>query len=259
MAEVDPKLVFLALATAMVVVALAFVLPFLRRLPQHAGAPVDAASASERANERARVPRFTMVAVALGLPLAAVALYGWLGDVDALGSHRAALSAQLLGEGAAASALPDAQAYAELERHLQREPGDARALVLKARLDMQAQRFHAAAEAYAQALAGPSKVALDAAVWVEYAEARGMLQGSRLAGEPQQLIDKALSLDASNPQALDLAGSAAWEQGDFATASRYWKRLLEQLAPGTARHAELSAAIERAEQHARLSLPPLRP
>ena len=41
----------------------------------------------------------------------------------------------------AASAVPDAQAYAELERHLQREPGDARALVLKARLDMQAQRF----------------------------------------------------------------------------------------------------------------------
>ena len=255
MAEVDPKLIFLALATAMVVVALAFVLPFLRRRPRHAGAPVDGASASEGAG----APRFTMAAVALGLPLAAVALYGWLGNLDALGSHRAALSAQLLGEGAAASALPDAQAYAELERHLQREPGDARALVLKARLDMQAQRFHAAAEAYAQALAGPSKVALDAAVWVEYAEARGMLQGSRLAGEPQQLIDKALSLDASNPQALDLAGSAAWEQGDFATASRYWRRLLEQLAPGTARHAELSAAIERAEQRARVSLPPLRP
>ncbi len=253
MAEVDPKLIFLALATAMVGVALAFVLPFLRRRPRHAGTPVDGAS------ERESAPRFAMAAIALGLPLAAVALYGWLGNVDALGTHRAALSADLFGAGAAASALPDAQAYAELERHLHREPGDARALVLKARLDMQAQRFHAAAEAYAQALAGPSKVALDAAVWVEYAEARGMLQGGRLAGEPQQLIDKALSLDASNPQALDLAGSAAWEQRDFATASRYWKRLLEQLAPGTARHAELSAAIERAEQRARVSLPPLRP
>lgn len=257
MAEVDPKLIFLALATAMVVVALAFVLPFLRRRPQHAGTPVD--GARESASESAGAPRFTMAAIALGLPLAAVALYGWLGNVDALGTHRAALSADLFGAGAAASALPDAQAFAELERHLQREPGDARALVLKARLDMQAQRFHAAAEAYGQALAGPSKVALDAAVWVEYAEARGMLQGGRLAGEPQQLIDKALSLDASNPQALDLAGSAAWELRDFATASRYWKRLLEQLAPGTARHAELSAAIERAEQRARVSLPPLRP
>jgi cytochrome c-type biogenesis protein CcmH len=250
-AEVDPKLIFLALAAAMVAVALAFVLPFLRQRPQHAGAPVDGA--------RARTPRRTIAAVALGLPLAAMALYGWLGNVDALSATRAGLSAELFGDGAAAPALPDAQAYAELERHLQREPGDARALVLKARLDMQAQRFHAAAETYARALAGPSKVALDAAVWVEYAEARGMLQGGRLAGEPQQLIGKALLLDALNAQALDLAGSAAWEQRDFATASRYWKRLLEQLAPGTARHAELSTAIERAEQRARVALPPLRP
>jgi cytochrome c-type biogenesis protein CcmH len=147
---------------------------------------------------------------------------------------------------------------AELEQHLQRHPGDARALVLKARLDMQAQRFEPAAQGYRKALEISTKVARDAAVWVEYAEARGMLQQGRLDGEPRQLVDKALALDATNPQALDLAGSAAWERRDFAAAALHWRHLLEQLAPGSARHAELSAAIEAADRRARLSLPPAR-
>jgi cytochrome c-type biogenesis protein CcmH len=154
--------------------------------------------------------------------------------------------------------MPQAHAYAELERHLLRQPSDARALVLKARIDMQAQRFDLAAAAYQKALQGPSKVAGDAAVWVEYAEARGMLQGGTLKGEPQQLVEKALSLDPTNRQALDLAGSAAWEQRDFATASRYWKRLLEQIPADSERRAELSAAIGRADERARFSLPPAR-
>ena len=141
-------------------------------------------------------------------------------------------------------------------RHLGRQPNDARALVLKARLDMQAQRYEPAAQAFAKALAGRSKAANDAGVWVEFAEARAMTQGRMLAGEPLDLVKKALSIDAHHFQALDLAGSAAWEMRDFATAAMYWKRLLEQIPPGSSRHAELSLAIQRAERSARLSLPP---
>jgi len=207
------------------------------------------------AKPRARWP--TLAAIALGLPAAAFALYSLFGDPGAIGRARIELPEQAFAEGALASA-PDAPLYAELERHLSRRPDDARALVVKARLDMQAQRFELAAAAYQKALEISPKVARDAGVWVEYAEARGLQQGGTLEGQPRQLVDKALSLDAANPQALDLAGSAAWERREFAAAAAYWKRLLEQLEPGSTRHTELSAAIESAEQRARFSLPPAR-
>ncbi len=252
----DPRFAFAAAAVLMVVAALGCVLPFLARGAGRCSAVADGATPPARDASRA-VLWATRGVLGIGIPLAAFALYALLGDPGALSASRAALSKQMLAtpvhDGAA---LPEAPLYAELERHLRRHPGDARALVLKARLDMQAQRFELAAAAYQRALAAPSKVARDAAVWVEYAEARGMLQGGVLAGQPRQLVEKALALDANNPQALDLAGSAAWEQRDFAAASRYWKRLLEQIAPDDARHAELSAAIERADRSNRLSLPP---
>jgi cytochrome c-type biogenesis protein CcmH len=182
-------------------------------------------------------------------------LYSLRGDVGALDSERSALSEQWLESGLPAEGEASEHLYAELERYLQRQPSDARALVLKARLDMRAQRYDFAAAAFEKALAGKSKAANDAGVWVEYAEARGMAQGGTLAGEPLVLVQKALALDARHGQALDLAGSAAWEVRDFAKAAMHWKRLLEQIPPGSPRHAELSLAIERAEQRAKLSLP----
>lgn len=197
-------------------------------------------------------------AVAAVMATAAIALYALRGDPGPPGERRADRSQPVPSAEAPVAAMPDATSQAELERHLLNHPGDARALVLKARLDMQAQRFEAAAAAYQAALEGSPKVARDPAVWVEYAESRGMLQGATLSGQPRQLIDKALALDAANPKALDLAGSAAWEDGEFAAAARYWQRLLEQLEPGSARHQALSAAIESAEQRARFELPPAR-
>jgi cytochrome c-type biogenesis protein CcmH/NrfG len=199
-----------------------------------------------------------LTALAAVTAVAGVALYALRGDSQASDGSRAERPESVRGAEISAVAPPDAPNPAELERHLASHPADARALVLKARLDMQAQRFEAAAGAYQGALEASSKVARDPAVWLEYAEARGMLQSGSLAGRPRQLIDKALSIDAANPKALDLAGSAAWEGGEFATAARYWKRLLEQLAPGSTRHIALSTAIERAEQRARFELSPVR-
>ncbi|MDO9284353.1 MAG: hypothetical protein Q7U26_05600 [Aquabacterium sp.] len=191
----------------------------------------------------------------LGLPAAAVALYLWLGDPGALDPQRGDLSAQLRrAEAPLAGSVAD-QLQAELARHLLRQPDDARALVLQARLDLQAQRYPEAVAGFARALKGPSKAAGDPGVWVEYAEAVGLQQSGRLAGLPRQLVDKALSLNPDHPQALDLAGSAAWEAGDFTLAARHWQRLLQQLPAGSPRHVQLAAAVQRAEQRGRFALP----
>lgn len=200
-------------------------------------------------------PRNTAVLSAVGVAALAALLYAFPGNWSAL--WRGAEVTVGHATQAPAAAPGDADTlYADLERHLRWQPADARALVFKARLDMRAQRYELAAAAYEKAVAGHSKAALDPAIWVEYAEARGMAQGRTLAGEPLKLVHKALALDAHHAQALDLAGSAAWETGDFAGAALYWKRLLAQIPADSARHAELSRAIERAGQRARLSLPP---
>jgi cytochrome c-type biogenesis protein CcmH len=192
--------------------------------------------------------------VAIALPAAAFAIYAGLGDFAALSDARSGLSERLRSTPGDVD-LSEGAVYVELERHLQRQPGDARALVLKARLDMQAQHFDLAAAAYRFALDGSSKVTRDPAVWLEYAEATALAQGGRLAGPPQKLIDKALSLDPDSPKGLDLAGSAAWERGDFASVVMLWTRLLAQFPSGSARYDELVVAIKQAEQRNRLVLP----
>jgi cytochrome c-type biogenesis protein CcmH len=134
-------------------------------------------------------------------------------------------------------------------------PDDARAWVMLARLRMQRDQFETAAVAYGRALDASAKVARDPLIWCEYADAVGMAQGGSLAGRPRELIDKALLLDAAHPRALEMAGSAAYEAGDFRGASRYWQQLLALLPADSREHAELAAAIARAEQRAKFSLP----
>ena len=151
-------------------------------------------------------------------------------------------------------ATPEAR-YTALEHQIAKYPRDSRARVLKARMDVQAGRYDIAAEGYRAALAAAPKVARDAGVWVEFAEAQGLRQGGRLAGDPRELIGRALAVQADHPPALELAGSAAYEAREFAAAARYWQRLIEQIPASDPRHGELAAAIERAEKRARLSLP----
>jgi cytochrome c-type biogenesis protein CcmH/NrfG len=52
-----------------------------------------------------------------------------------------------------------------------------------------------------------------------------------------------------------MAGSAAYERRDFADAASAWRRLLAQVPNGTAEHAQLSAAVQRAERLAQFALP----
>lgn len=146
--------------------------------------------------------------------------------------------------------------YALLERQLARQPRDARARVLKARMDLQAERHALAAAGFRQALDDSPKVARDPGVWLEYAEAEALRQGGRLAGLPATLIDRALSLQADHPQALDLAGSADYEAQRYADAAAHWRRLRNGLAATDPRREQLATAISEAERRARLSLPP---
>ena len=125
------------------------------------------------------------------------------------------------------------------------EPRDGRGWILEARQKMDADRFEEAVRAYENGLAASRKVAADAQVWCELADAVGMAQGGRLQGRPAELVQRALAINGAHPRCLEMAGSAAYEAADYPRARLYWEQLLVQLRPGTREHAELSAAIER--------------
>lgn len=142
-----------------------------------------------------------------------------------------------------------------LRAHLEQQPRDARGWAMLARLQFGMDRFADAAHAYEKALALPSKVANDPAVWCEYADALGMTQKGSLVGKPRELIDRALALNPNHPKALEMAGSAEYAQGDYAAALRFWRPLLAALEHGSQAHAELEAAIARAERFSLMPIP----
>jgi len=142
-----------------------------------------------------------------------------------------------------------------LSAQVEKYPRDARAWAILARLEFEMDHFAAAAQAYERALALPSKVANDPALWCEYADALGMMQDGKLAGRPRELIARALALNPNHPKALEMAGSAEYAQGSYAAALRFWRPLLALLAPGSQAHAELAAAIARADHLARTAIP----
>lgn len=273
---------FWALAGALLLAALAFVLPTLLRArpapAQHADraalnaaiyrqqfaelerdarlgliGAADAQHARDELQRRlledARPPAAAAVTVrgrgaALGvavlLPLLAVGLYLLWGSPQAL------TTAPLMA-GAADGAAADARS---LEQHLRSNPRDARGWVLMARAQAEAGDFAQAAQSYARALDASANVARDAGVLCEFADALGMAQGGSLAGRPAQIVAQALAIDATHPLALEMAGSAAYETGDYAQAARHWQQLLPQLQNAPQRHAELAAAIARAQAKA---------
>ncbi len=133
----------------------------------------------------------------------------------------------------------------QLSAHLERHPRDARAWAIYARLKFSEGDYAEAASAYARAVELPGKVARDPLVWCEYADALAMAGDGRLAGRPRELIDHALALSNSHPRALEMAGSAEIEAGDYAAALRYWEELLSILPADSPARAELARALER--------------
>ena len=68
----------------------------------------------------------------------------------------------------------------------------------------------------------------DARLLADYADALGTVKGG-LAGEPERLIARALAANPDQPKALALAGTIAFNKQDFAKAIVHWERALANL------------------------------
>lgn len=218
---------------------------------QYESARTELASRADEELDEASAPatgrpaRITAALAALLIPFAAFGLYRQVGSPEAIDKSQAFAS---LEGPLTAQNLP---AYRDqLARHVADNPRDGRAWAILGRMDLALDRFADAQTAFERAVRD-RKVALDPGVWCDYADATGLAQGGRLAGKPAEFIAKALSINPAHPRALEMAGSLAWERGDFAAAAANWKQLLPLIAADDHARRELEAAIVRAERRGR--------
>jgi cytochrome c-type biogenesis protein CcmH len=267
--------VFVVIAALMTLVALAFVLVPLARVPRAAGPSLaeanlevlrsqrreieaDAASGligSEerdaaladlvaRAQGELALPGEAAAAPAARKPWATIAIVAAALPALAIGTYLALGDPTALRPPPAAARMDDAQIVAMVESlavKVRERPDDARGWALLARSMAALGRFDESAKAY-EHLVG--LVPNDAQVYADYADALAMAQGRTLGGKPYELARRALAIDPRNPKALALAGTAAMDGGDFPAAAGYWRSLAAQMPPGSDDERQVLAILD---------------
>ncbi len=179
-------------------------------------------------------PKKTIIALLVLVPIASIGLYLVLGNPAAIGYV----------EPAQQSAAPDVN-------------GMLKALALKLKQDPDSpQGWEILARSYKvlgrtveaeQAFSGSEKyIEGNAQLLAIYADLVATNANGDFTGKPASLISKALILDSNNPLALWLAGSAAFQAQDYASAIQKWEKLLPQLPKGSEEAGALQASIKEA-------------
>ena len=210
---------------------------------------VDAPGAAPATAAPARGTRATAVALALVVPIAAVAVYVAVGNPGALIALRGGES----GHGLSPEQFE--ALVGRLAAKLKVNPDDAEGWTMLGRSYAILGRFREASDAYANAAARQPR---DAQLLADYADALAMARGRRLDGEPEKLIARALAVDPENVKANMLAGTVAFNRGDYATAAAHWDRILARIPPESELAQQLRGAIAdaRAQGGAGRASPP---
>jgi len=170
--------------------------------------------------------------VGMAIPVGVIAFYFIVGNPKALSPSlaTAGTAPPATQQGGPMSDQQIAANVDKLAKRLEQNPNDGQGWLMLARSYTSMERFSEAASAYERATALNGN---DAGIWADYAEALAMSNGRRLAGKPTEAINRALQIDPKNQKALALAGSAAFETGDYQKAVDYWQKLLPLLPPGS--------------------------
>ena len=208
-----------------------------RRALEEESAPETAVSTVPLAKSKR-----TAWALGLSIPLLALGIYGFLGNIQALDPVNLQAKANTEPTPEQIEAMVNAFA-ARLEAVPANQPPDPKAWEMLARSYAAMQKFPEANKAYKRAVElNPG----NAQMLADHADVVAMLQGQSMLGEPTQLFERALVLDPNNLKALALAGSAAFEKKDYANAVQFWSKA-QGLAPAGSDFAKgLASSVEEA-------------
>jgi cytochrome c-type biogenesis protein CcmH len=206
-----------------------------RVLEETGSAELPAAGTGRQLNSRAAA-----IAIAVIIPVVSLLLYWKLGSPLAVTYPSAsARVAQESGDGDHQSVSGLDALTERLKAKLEQNPTDGVGWALLARAYVELGRHQEAIPIYEKAM---RLIPDDAQMLADYADALGVLNGRKLEGRPEELIQQAVKADPKNVKALMLAGTVAFNHKEFGRAASYWEQARANLPPDTDPEAVISQA-----------------
>lgn len=223
------------------------VLPAEQVAKARARLQAELAQAGGDAEPAPRVPARLWAGVAGFVVVFAAAGYAWLGNQAGwqVGPGQPGNAAAVAGgEAAQIEAM-----VAKLADRLKSKPDDAEGWTMLGRSYSVLGRYDEAVPAFQKVVSLRPR---DAQALADLADAVGMRNGRSLEGEPEKLIEQALQVDGKNLKALALAGTVAFQRGDFARAVKHWELAVSLAEPGSDLVNNLQGGIAEARQRGNL-------
>lgn len=214
--------------------------------------PPKTASATAATSVAAVVlPRWKILggSLAVAIPLLSFGLYFMVGTPVGIDPM---LASQVGGDEQISSEKLQAMAD-QLRQRLVENPNNAEGWVIMGRIERALGQFDTADEAFKKSLA----LAANDDVRIERAEVLAQKNQGNFEGEPWDIIQTVLKADPEHGNALLLAGSAAFSQGQFQDSLKYWDKVRGLLPASSPDLPALVEAINKARE--RLNMPPLDP
>jgi cytochrome c-type biogenesis protein CcmH len=205
--------------TLFVILSIALVAATLAILVWRGPAVAHVTDAATAAAAVARPTRGLVVGLALLIVVVAGGGYAWVGSPRLLPVTPDAPP----GPGPAAEAQVEV-----MQQRAEQHANDATGWLNAARAQAMLNHGPAAVADYRKALALRPK---DANVLADLADMLAAVGNGNLAGEPIELVDRALAIDPNHVKALALKGSYAMTQRDFRTALGAWNQALKVAQP----------------------------
>ncbi len=196
------------------------------------------------------VRRGTVAMAGMFVVLMGASLWWYMqeGALDALKQAQAMRFSEAdMADARAAAEQGDMNALIEqLYRKLQQAPDNMEGWSLLARSAMNMERYDLAEEAYRHIIPiMEQQDANPAPVYGLLAQARYFGNGGRMESDVSDALNKALTLDANESNALGLKAIHAFEQGRYALAAEVWQQIIHNNPEHPAR-ASIEAGIKRA-------------
>lgn len=187
-------------------------------------------------------PKKTILGICLFVLLLSASFYFYLGDAARIAENNAEkpMSQESV-----------EKMVSEFAAKMDKEPENLKGWAMLARSYRILGRNAEAEKAYARA---GSFVDSDPQLLADYADVLAANANGNFAGKPQQLINKALSLDPNNLLSLWLSGTAAFNAQNYKAAVQSWEKLAKQLPPDTDETRAITTSI--AEARSKGGLPP---
>lgn len=185
------------------------------------------------------------LAATLGLVffVAALGLYALLGEPQAL--HPLSAQSPVIDEASHGQSPQELNEMVEdIQSKLKKDPNSWEAWLMLARVQRTREDYEASNLAFLKALS----LSENDDIQIERAEVLALKSHGNFQGEPLAIIDKVLKANPDQPNALLLAGSAAFSMGNYKLALQRWGRVRSQVSEHSEEAQSLDQVMHLAQQ-----------